>query len=80
MSVIEKTAGLTPGPAIVARPEGATGVLVLADGTRFWGQGVGAPVVIQAATPKLTSRSSTYPAVCRPTISRHGDGSSAITA
>jgi carbamoyl-phosphate synthase small subunit len=42
MSVIEKTAGLTPGPAIVARPQGATGVLVLADGSRFWGAGLGA--------------------------------------
>jgi len=32
----------TQGPAIVARPEGATAVLVLADGTRFWGHGLGA--------------------------------------
>ncbi len=38
----ESAAGLTPGPAIVARPEGATAVVVLADGTRFWGRGLGA--------------------------------------
>jgi len=32
----------TVGPRIVARPEGATACLVLADGTVFWGRGLGA--------------------------------------
>ncbi|MEO1191164.1 MAG: glutamine-hydrolyzing carbamoyl-phosphate synthase small subunit [Pseudomonadota bacterium] len=31
-----------PGPGVVARPEGATGLLMLADGSHFWGQGIGA--------------------------------------
>ena len=47
MSVATKpTAGTLPevtvGPRIVARPEGATACLVLADGTVFWGRGLGA--------------------------------------
>ncbi|GAB5468557.1 MAG: glutamine-hydrolyzing carbamoyl-phosphate synthase small subunit [Rhodospirillales bacterium] len=37
-----KTADVDRGPAVVARPEGATGLLLLADGTPFWGQGIGA--------------------------------------
>ncbi len=47
MSVVTKPApGTQPeatvGPRIVARPEGATACLVLADGTVFWGRGLGA--------------------------------------
>ncbi len=34
--------GVTLGPRIVAQPEGATACLVLADGTVFWGRGLGA--------------------------------------
>ncbi len=37
-----QTAGETRGPSLVARPEGATALLVLADGSRFWGRGIGA--------------------------------------
>ena len=37
-----QTAGETRGPSLVAQPEGATAVLVLADGSRFWGHGIGA--------------------------------------
>jgi carbamoyl-phosphate synthase small subunit len=47
MSVATKPAAgtapeVTVGPRIVARPEGATACLVLADGTVFWGRGLGA--------------------------------------
>ncbi len=37
-----QTAGETRGPALVACPQGATAVLVLADGSRYWGRGIGA--------------------------------------
>ena len=43
MTDVQTTAPETRGPALVARPEGATAVLVLADGTRLWGRGIGAP-------------------------------------
>src|SRR5215203_2328874 len=57
-----------------ARSVTSTGTTAVAPG------GTGDPVVIHAAVPRVTSISSRYPAVCLPTISRQGDGSSAITA
>ncbi len=42
MTPDQQTAAGTSGPSLVVRPEGATACLMLADGSHFWGQGIGA--------------------------------------
>ncbi|MBC6405727.1 MAG: glutamine-hydrolyzing carbamoyl-phosphate synthase small subunit [Rhodospirillales bacterium] len=42
MSDESKTAATIDGPSVILRPKGATACLALADGTHFWGHGIGA--------------------------------------